>query len=59
MVPVQVLTAGEDGALFVLPLDAAPDLAPAPFVAPRGSASYRAARWASQSTFVTAGTTGA
>ena len=60
----QVLSAGEDGALFVLSLDgpaASSSSAPRqqqPFAGPRGSASYRAARWASQTTFVTAGTTG-
>ena len=60
---MQVVSAGEDGALFVLPLDAASsssaDWRQQPFGGPRGSASYRSARWASQTTFVTAGTTGA
>ncbi len=53
----QVVSAGEDGALFVVPLESTS--APQPFVEARASASYRAVRWASQQTFVSAGTTGA
>ncbi len=52
----QVVSAGEDGALFVVPIESTS--APQPFVEPRDSASYRAVRWASQQTFVSAGTTG-
>ncbi|CAL8470373.1 g9915 [Coccomyxa elongata] len=52
----EVVSAGEDGALFVVPLESTS--APQPFVEARASASYRAVRWASQQTFVSAGTTG-
>lgn len=51
-----MVSAGEDGALFVVPLESTSALQP--LVEARASASYRAVRWASQQTFVSAGTTG-
>ncbi|KAK9809221.1 hypothetical protein WJX72_011562 [[Myrmecia] bisecta] len=52
----QVVSVGLDGAIWILPLDG-PQPAK-PFVEARKSVSYSAVRWASNTSFVTAGTTG-
>ena len=54
---MQAVTAGDDGALMVVPLEGS-DAAQS-IMEPRSSASYAAARWSSPQAFVTAGTTGA
>lgn len=52
----QVVSAGDDGALYVAALGSS--AAAMPCVDARSSASYRAVRWSSPTTFVAAGTTG-
>ena len=53
---MQAVTAGDDGALKVVPLEGS--AAPQSIMEPRSSASYAAVRWSSPEVFVTAGTTG-
>lgn len=53
---MQAVTAGDDGALKVVPLEGS--AAPQSIMEPRSSASYAAVRWSSPQAFVTAGTTG-
>ena len=54
---LQAVTAGDDGALKVVPLE--DSAAAQSIMEPRSSASYAAVRWSSPQAFVTAGTTGA
>lgn len=54
---MQAVTAGDDGALKVVPLE--DSSAAQSIMEPRSSASYAAVRWSSPQAFVTAGTTGA
>ena len=59
---LQVLTAGIDGQLHLLPLDWDPDSAASTsqtcYSDQQGYISYHAAQWSSMDTFVTASTTG-
>ncbi|CAL5218504.1 g190 [Coccomyxa viridis] len=52
----QAVTAGDDGALKVVPLEGS--AAAQSIMEPRSSASYSAVRWSSPQAFITAGTTG-